>query len=597
MQLKKTNSVIEKSWKLLEKKELASRYVDTKRLQRQQQRIEKNPVPMDVDDCDIVIECNGEESSNGRSTSTRRDQSGTAFHKRKEVRANNVTDSSDTLNSCEWPTAKSLVNFESNPKIALLLFHETAGLYRFHGRHSTLPETEDFQHETESLTEFPADLYGLIDEIGQGISSSIKDDCIGRFQRQIDYLSSLLACGVRSFTIQGGKKSLCDPMMALLRLNEADMDEHDSLGAYKNVCSIFTHTHDTSIRFFLHPELVEPIEQGDFQVYLCPQCLRQLEARTMPKFSVANGHDYGRLDRLPDLEPLTLVESYLIAQVRLYVTEIKFLAPSNGCTTSTGYKCLKGHIITFPHDGPVAAAERLQHPDAFPWTQDVLHLLAVKCVGNHKEFDHYLGRMFSCPELRIRSSVVFKWLKFLKKCNPLYASIIIDESPDAHVRLEELQRNILTSVIRLGSEATINIEKQLGSDVAGVHWHMSDPVADGSETELDGNAILANVFVTDTLGVSWLHERDSPDAQVFQLINNVVNPRITAAETSKIPINEFIENDRLILGAFPHLFLLGRGVPTTLSFSTDLYVHYIYQFTGCMAKSSKFIFMLSNQWR
>lgn len=88
------------------------------------------------------------------------------------------------------------MNFEISPITALLLFHETAGLYRFHGQHSKLPETEHFQHETESLTEVPADLHGLIDKIGQGIPSSIKDDCISRFQPQIDCLCSLLACGV-----------------------------------------------------------------------------------------------------------------------------------------------------------------------------------------------------------------------------------------------------------------------------------------------------------------------------------------------------------------------------------------------------------------
>lgn len=53
------------------------------------------------------------------------------------------------------------------------------------------------------------------------------------------------------------------------------------------------------------------------------------------------------------------VESYLIAQVRLYITDLKFLASSSGTTINIGSKRLKEHVIIFSNDRPAAAAERL----------------------------------------------------------------------------------------------------------------------------------------------------------------------------------------------------------------------------------------------
>lgn len=79
-------------------------------------------------------------------------------------------------------------------------------------------------------------------------------------------------------------------------------------------------------------------------------------------------------------------------------------------------------------------------------------------------------------------------------------------------------------------------------------------------------------------------------------MHDLVNP-ITAKRTSDVPINGFTDNDTLFLGAFPHLFLFGRGFPAKGSSSPELHAHYLHQFTGTFAKSNHFVFALSNQLR
>lgn len=84
-----------------------------------------------------------------------------------------------------------------------------------------------------------------------------------------------------------------------------------------------------------------------------------------------------------------------------------------------GSSCLKGHIISFPHDGPKAAANRLEVASVFPYSEDITNMIGVKFNGSNMEFDHYLLRKFLCPELRIREEVVYDWLQVLKAVNPL----------------------------------------------------------------------------------------------------------------------------------------------------------------------------------
>jgi hypothetical protein len=287
--------------------------------------------------------------------------------------------------------------------------------------------------------------------------------------------------------------------------------------------------------------------------------------------------------------------------------EVKLVAPLGDSISATGPSSLVGNIICFPHDGSKAAAARLLYPATFPWIEDILDIITVTFIGTDKQYDHYMKHAFGCAELKVRGPVVISWLKILKVMNALYAGVLIDDSPESFSKLLQLANKIVENVKRLTDNESINVERTLGSDIAGVRMHPSNGADENSPDEVKNlecttllpsskMAILTLILVTDSAGIYWLPKVNDERAEIFQQIRDVINP-IPAMKTSTIPLNEFTGNDRLILGAFPHLFLLGIGVPGNHSLTHDLYSHYINQFTGAMARESQFYFFLSNQRR
>ncbi len=523
----------------------------------------------------------------------------TSGNQRKRIVASTCTENkASLLRIISIPTPMQLLDFESNIEAALLLFHENGGLYRFQIP-SGIRESEkiEVQNKLPSTDSIPNHLQDLSNEIGRGISNETKERCINTFQTSLNYHSPLLtcgSCGIRTYTTQNGSKyNLEDGMFDLLRLNTEAIAKWKTMGDYKKISSVFVHPNDSNKIFYLHPEFIQTSSNHLYEVYICTNCSEALKKSILPKFSIANGYDFGRMERISSLEKPSLAEILVIAQIRLYITEIKFIAPSG----VPGSKCLKGHTISFPHDGPVAAADRLNSPNSFPRTDDIEDFIGVKFVGTDDQFDAYIKRMFSCSELRIRFPVVIEWIKVLKTVNPLYATILIDDSVSCRQRLADIEKSIIERAKRLNDETSINVEKHVGSDIAGVHWHVSDNNGEALEQGDPDEAILEPILVTDSNGIKWLPDSNDHQVEIFEEINRMINSTMIVKKTSNSPINEFLENDRLILGAFPHLFILGQGVPSHNSIPIDLYEHYLGQFTTTMATSSQFQFFLSNQRR
>jgi len=111
--------------------------------------------------------------------------------------------------------------------------------------------------------------------------------------------------------------------------------------------SIFVDPSD-DVKYFLHPECV-----SEGKVWICQECLGPIKKGKLPKYSVANGWDFGDPSRIGHLQPLSFVEKHLIARSRLYSSIVK-ISP-RGASRRT----LKGHVITFLQDGPEAVSSLL----------------------------------------------------------------------------------------------------------------------------------------------------------------------------------------------------------------------------------------------
>lgn len=183
--------------------------------------------------------------------------------------------------------------------------------------------------------------------------------------------------------------------MLPLQLKNEDISKHNSIGEFKSVCSVFEHPNDTKLRFYIHPELVESSSTSNiFSVKLCSTCVNSLRKKKIPKPSIADGYDYGRIERLLHMQSLTFVEKHLIALVRLHITEVKLVDPLGDSITAIGSSSLIGYIICFPQDGPKAAAARLLNPETFPWLDDILDTVNVTFIGTDKKYDRYMKHAF-----------------------------------------------------------------------------------------------------------------------------------------------------------------------------------------------------------
>ena len=174
------------------------------------------------------------------------------------------------LDIIESPSSMQLSDFESNISAALLLYYENSGLDRF-------------RKNTSIQGHLPEDLSTYYEEIGCGISSETKNECIKSFQSKLNYASPLLSCGVcgvRKFTTEmGSNYNLNNAMLDVLKLTLDAVVKHDSLGYYKSMCSIFTDPNDDKKRFYLHPELIDRTATNTYEVYVCFVCVNALKKK------------------------------------------------------------------------------------------------------------------------------------------------------------------------------------------------------------------------------------------------------------------------------------------------------------------------------
>jgi len=485
----------------------------------------------------------------------------------------------------ETPTAEQLNNHEVQDTIdrTQALFWQLSGHGRFrNAKHiaelyeiiekGDEEEKRDAQAKLDSLkTEITAQV--LTDD---GIAERVK-----QFQAKVHLKKPLLACascGCRSFELEYHPANI--DQLAIFRLNEAQIERYKSLGVYRAILSVYTDTDGTL--YNLHPELVAPATPSSpASAWLCTECHTAVKANKVPLFSVAAGLDFGRLSRLrllgPEYEipPLSLVEIFLLAPVRMYGCVVK---ATPGPASSLA---LHGHVISFPHDGPEVCAKAVSLPniEAAGW-------ISVAFVGPKKKWETVKNELLEGEQLRVRPEVLFKMLKLKKALDPLhYAHIPIDESPEMVAYLEALPQQIIDNGTVLGDERTAHLDKLATDDVAGVRDLHPE------RQENDGTTIFSDILLTKE---TELAAREVA-GKILGAAAKSLGGKITASRTSETPLNEFEENNELFLGQFPHLFLLGVTFPTRGTLSQREISHLIYQHTGKFAREPRLIFTLFNQ--
>lgn len=122
-------------------------------------------------------------------------------------------------------------------------------------------------------------------------------------------------------------------------MSSSQINEWNNLEEYKDIASV---SNINDVLYNIHPECLT-LRNGCYYTNLCTICNYDIKNNKIPKFSIANGHDYGDISRLKDLLPLSVVEMHLISRNRMYASIIKLKEGSN--------RQLVGNVIIFEHEG------------------------------------------------------------------------------------------------------------------------------------------------------------------------------------------------------------------------------------------------------
>ena len=327
-----------------------------------------------------------------------------------------------SLDMTDNPAPEQIQGFDTDPTIlpAKMAFWYNTGRGKFRDL-DRLPALRDLLDKEETPKEVRAAAQARVDAFvneikGEAVTSEDAANIVHSFNEKIGQLKPLLgcaSCGVRSVSMSFHRHDISS--LGCLMLSPTQAAQHEALGEYKAAASVVEFE---GSQYFLHPELAvpDPISRKP-QIDLCADCHQAVKKKEVPKFSVANGFDFGDVRRLKDvlsedkaLPPLSLVEKHLISRVRLYASIVKL------SHNERNRRILRGHVISFFQDGPEMAAKTLKTlPDL-----EAVNSIKVMFVGPTGQFEHSRkDSAIACHELRVRPQVVFSWLAFLKKVQSL----------------------------------------------------------------------------------------------------------------------------------------------------------------------------------
>ena len=531
----------------------------------------------------------------------------------------------------EPATADQLMHRERDPLAALFAFAMNTGQHRFQ---------EIIESATVDAVD-PAVQSRFYDLLEAEFPAAAQGDVYQRFTERWNIEAPILACaacGVRQVVNDpsaSGTRRLRE--LTALQYTEDQVAKLNSLPEeYRPAISHYRHDEQF---YHVHQDLVHfPHGPDEPHIEICLPCWQAVQKNQIPKYAVANGVDFGSATRL-QLPPLHLVEQYLVARSIVFISLVKLNAVVQG-TAQTGKR---GHVITFPHQGPAGLAEHTttSEPEVFPNLDAVSTNVLVCFVGSRPEYDAFVpDRPGRITELHVRKEVVYRWLQALKALHPLYADIVIDESQTMYQSLDAITPTLWQQALILDDENELSIEKVIERERVshrplGVYEDDTDQPEPVNNTEpewpplptvmvtkmpnvnpgtlppvtaicaaveraLESTAAGTSVPTTLPLTLPMTTEYEASgdvqsDPQETDGTEPPANVRSLLIQRATEPINEFTENDRLFYSAFPFIFLLGRGLQQVGSVPKAARRHLLLQYTNAAASCARLIHLLFDQ--
>ena len=227
------------------------------------------------------------------------------------------------------------------------------------------------------------------------------------------------------------------------------------------------------------PNLVVP-EEPALEGYICTKCDSQLSIGNIPTYSVAK-LDFGLISRINDLPELTPIEKLLIARHRQLAVTLKL---SPGGTEPDGFI---GHIITFVHRGPETLLTTLPNVD-----DDLIDSITVQFIGRKNLPENTNTFLRHVPAARVRPDLVIQYIQILRVIDPLYADLIIDNTPECLESMRLIPDRIFAERQVIEDAAIIQLDQiAVGNPAESIHQCSQDELP--QETMTDESNRNANI--------------------------------------------------------------------------------------------------------
>ncbi len=445
------------------------------------------------------------------------------------------------------PTFQQLKGHDSNPEVlkAVMLLWENSGRGKFEQLKNILIN----DNNNNNIDFVEQNIHVIKNEIlKEKLNVIEQSEIIAKFLKRLSNKKKLItcaSCGERTYNSWYNEVSVEEDLSSL-KLNDNQIEEYERLGEFKSIASV---TNVNSNLYYVHPECIS-MEDANPKTNVCIHCYTDIKQNIIPKFSVANGHDYGDFTRVKELEPLTIVEKHLISYNRLYGSILKLKDGQN--------RQLVGNLITFEHNGPERSAEQF----ILPHILGISDMIQIAFVGSREEYEvKRKDVILTCGQIQVRAKNVYNWLRVLKKCNPKYWNIKIDESEQCINLMNKITKDLVDNIQIIDSESLIKVEKIVTDDTSKVREIKEDYCDNKLFTKDDINCTTEQMAISNTM---LFHDNIEINATklIEKTLNGVANtiyPKlIKVARLNNEPINEYENNSKLYLGLFPYLFILGK---------------------------------------
>ena len=275
------------------------------------------------------------------------------------------------------------------------------------------------------------------------------------------------------------------------------------------------------------------------------------------------------------------MEIALIAQLRHYFNIVK-IQTSTYRDPIYWHSALKGHSILFKHDSPAQCMSKKT-------LESIISSIKLHFVSPSEEKDNLMQRTLGTDILEGEGTYVYTWLSILSKTHQYYDDLQIPNVDNLDHIMNEARKSLIENAMVSEDSYSLFHEKTLGDDVAQVrtksataeNCHNQKEHYTPSTQGRKDNVTMRHCLLMSQEKNSFKSPTAATKA-VFESLGNALGIKKSKRESE--PINEFSNNEYALVGAFPHIFTLGKAYEKDTGTLTEMQCyHLLHQFTTVAA--------------